>query len=154
MKRLLALPTTILIIVSLLGLALTAWWGYQYRVQEYHQLIDFLRHPEKHIGESSHIYYATVTESRDSLLICWQPNSNYWRVINKTGREFRVGEKVTVRGHISADTLFIADEIQNHPHRSAKYLVSLLSLPIIGFLLFRSVTFSFREMRFKIKDES
>ena len=141
-----------IIFIPLIAVLVLSWFGW-YSYQKQNRELKDLRYKINHISELAgqeitlSYSYAREIKSDTVRIYSWNVGEAYFII---PGNHFKKDNVYTVKGIMQADGTVKATAYQHHPHRKFKYLLSLLSLPLILILLFKHLRFDKQKMRFYI----
>ncbi len=132
--RLFKLPGWLLAIISLVFLIVTAWsaWRSESTVIQYKRTI--LQSPEVYAGMRVCMPYARIVRiKRDTAYTVTTARERYRFLVDTN--KVRLHQTYSFAGELQSDGSIRVMAVHHHKHRILKYVLSLLSLPIVIYLM-------------------
>lgn len=138
-NKIFQLPGWVLFTVSLLFLFIAGIYSVWQEQRESLQNTIFFENAAQHQGETVCISHVNVYRktSRGVLAVSSRRGKKYQLIINPA--LIKLNQHYSFAGVLNPDGKITVRNFQHHPHRKLKYIFSLLSLPVVLFLLLKYI---------------
>lgn len=142
---------TSLLLISCTGLIIFGYICWFYVYPDVAKVKNIAMNPEKHPGTTVCLNFCPITDKNANEVISSYPGkASYFFLMDTSLVE--INKVYSFRGMITPEGKIRVINFQHHPHRNLKYLLSLLSLPVILFLVVKYIGFDKKSFSFIIKN--
>ena len=145
------LPGFVLALISIFFLILLGYYCWLSEEQITDNTI-YLKNPQLYEGREILSSFCNVDEKLDNEIISRSKYGRVYYFIIDTN-VVELNHIYSFKGNISNEGKIIVTDLQKHPHRILKYLFSLLSFPIIIFLIIKYIRFDTSSFTLLIKED-